>query len=109
MLEWRVAPSARLPCRYCFSLGEVADEYTAAVAGKLPKPKVEVMKVLAAAVAVAGARDAVKTQIQLVPLLAKAAMEPAPEVRETALQARSHRHFSSRNDGPANVPRKALL
>lgn len=73
--------------RYCFSLSDVADDYAAVLAGKLPKPKVEALKVLSAALRGANRKEAAKVQPQLASLLGKVAMEPAPEVREAALQA----------------------
>lgn len=72
--------------RYCFSLSDVADDYAAVAAGKLPKPKIGALLVLRTAVSRTPAKDAAKAQAVLAPPLAKAAMEPAPEVREAALQ-----------------------
>lgn len=126
-----VTPS-KLLCRYCFSLTDVADDYAAVAAGKLPKPKLGAFQVLTkmklfmfsdctlqtpgqqecwfadgnwwpmanfwqpkmcgcqvlhTVVCRAPAKEAAKAQAVLAPPLAKAAMEPAPDVREAALQA----------------------
>lgn len=60
----------------------------AVAAGKLPKPKLGAFQVLRTAVTRAPAKEAAKAQAALAPHLARAAMEPAPGVREAALQVR---------------------
>ncbi len=77
--------------RYCFALGDVAEDYAAVAAGKLPKPKVGALAVLRDAIAGAPPKEAAKVQALLAPPLAKAAMEPAPDVREAALQVKTNR------------------
>lgn len=76
--------------RYCCSLNDVSDDYVAALNGKLPKAKVQTMKVLTNALDGTPRKDAAKLQTLLAPPLAAAAMEAAPEVREAALQVTSH-------------------
>jgi hypothetical protein len=73
-------------CRYCCTLNDVADDYAVALACKLPKAKVQTMNVLTEALGSSPKKDASKLQVLLAPLLATAAMEAAPEVREAALQ-----------------------
>lgn len=81
--------------RYCCSLNDVGDDYLAALNGKLPKAKVQTMKVLAEALGITPRKDAAKLQTLLAPPLAAAAMEAAPEVREAALQVISHRQSTA--------------
>ena len=75
--------------RYCMSAADVADDYISSVTQKNPKQKLETLRLLRDVVGTSSKKDAAKAAAALVQTLAKVAGEPAPDIREAALQVRT--------------------
>ena len=74
------------PDRYCIAIGDVADDYIASVTQKNPKQKADTLHLLRDVIGSSSKRDASRAAAALLPTLAKVAGEPAPDIREAALQ-----------------------
>ncbi len=68
------------------SAADVADDYISSVTQKNPKQKLDTLRLLRAVVGTSPKKDAAKAATALLPTLAKVAGEPAPDIREAALQ-----------------------
>jgi hypothetical protein len=88
------APSL-VPDRYCISVGDVADDYIASVTQKNPKQKADTLHLLRDVVGTSSKKDVSRAAAALLPTLAKVAGEPAPDIRQAALQVTRKAHGTS--------------
>ena len=72
--------------RHCTSISDVADDYIASVTQKNPKQKADTLRLLRDVVGTSSKKDASRAAAALLPTLTKVAGEPAPDIREAALQ-----------------------
>ena len=68
------------------SPADVADDYISSVTQKNPKQKLDTLRLLRDVVGTSSKKDASKAAAVLMPVMSKVAGEPAPDVREAALQ-----------------------
>ena len=78
--------------RYCLVLDDATSEYVASLTQKNPKQKAETLRLLATVVGESAKKDVSKASATLLPVVAKMAGEPMPDIREAAMQARSEPH-----------------
>ena len=93
--------------RYCIVLDDVVSEYVASLTQKNPKQKAETLRLLATVVGTSAKKDAAKAGAMLLPVVAKLAAEPTPDIREAAMQVLSIPPFYISPKGHISQDKKA--